>query len=332
MKQLGILTLAAAVACAATAFGQTNTAYTDPSGYVTVPIAKPAAEGQSKLTAFSVTLRQPAISAGNTTSVQTDSVTKTDAGWSAGEWIAEPHLLCLTNTNGAEECYLITGNTSDTVSLDVGFDLTSRYSNSANAFKIVKASTFASLFGAAEVPFRTGNLSTADLLYVWDGQNWVTYYHSGSNWKKTGSLNSANNDVIFPDEGIFILRRGTTDLNLIFTGAVPTKPQVTTVPGNRLTMVASRYPVGTTVAQLGFHNLPGWQDGSASTGDRFFLWNGTNWLTYYRTGGVWKRTGTLSAVDNEVIPSNALLFVQRVSSGDPANASNVHDMPYNLDQ
>ena len=83
----------------------------------------------------------------------------------------------------------------------------------------------------------------------------------------------------------FILRRGTTDLNLVFTGAVPTKPQVTTIPGNKLTMVASRYPVGTTVAQLGFHNLPGWQEGSASTGDRFFLWDGSNWLTYYRSGG-----------------------------------------------
>ena len=99
MKNITISTLGALLLGVTAAQAQT-TAFTDPSGYVTVPIAKPAAEGQSKLTAFSVTLRQPVLEAGNTTSVQAGSVTKTSAGWTNNQWNAEPHLLCLTNSNG----------------------------------------------------------------------------------------------------------------------------------------------------------------------------------------------------------------------------------------
>lgn len=336
MKQLGILTLAAAVACAATAFGQTNTAYTDPSGYVTVPIAKPAAEGQSKLTAFSVNLRQSVASSGKTTSITPATVTDSGASWSNAQWTSEPHLLYLTNAAGAEEAYLITSHTASTLTLSVGYDLTVRYGDGASpgarSYSIVKANTFGGLFGTATVQVKTGGLADADLIYAWNGDNWVTYYHNGTNWRRTGSFANANNDVIFPDEGVFYLRRGTTDLSFVFTGGVPVKPQITTIPGDKLTMVGNRYPVGTTVTQLGFHNLAGWQAGTVSTGDRFYIWNGDNWNTYYYNGTNWKRSGSFSDVDNEAIPANSMIFVLRTSAAGPADSANVHEMPYNLNQ
>ena len=307
-----------------------DSAVTKPAGFVTVGIAPAPSEGASKLTSFSVALRNSVAEGSQTTSIGATSATKTGAAWAANQWTTEPHLLYLTNAAGAEEAFLITSHTSDTLTLAATFDLTVRYGSGIRDYAIVKAHTFGSLFGTTEVDFKSGNLATADLLYVWNGANWVTYYHSGTNWKRTGSLGNVNGDVVFPDDGLFVLRRGTEALNLVLVGSVPYKPQVTTIPGENLTMMANTYPVGTTVEQLGLQNLPGWQDGSASTGDRFYLWNGDNWLVYYRSGGNWKRTGSLSVVNTEVIPGNALMFVQRESASTDANAANTQSIPYNL--
>lgn len=331
MKHITITTLAAMLLGTTGAFAVESAAYTKPSGFVTITIAPAPAEGQSKLTAFSVALRNSALEFGDSTSIAATTLTKTGAGWTVDEWKSEPHILYITNDAGAEEGFLITGNTTDTLTVATPIDLTLRYGTGVRAYSIGKAHTFGNLFGTTSVDFRSGNFSTADLLYIWDGSNWITYYHSGSAWKKTGSLSTSNDDVIFPDEGLFVLRRGTEALNLVLTGSVPTKPQVSTIPGNQLTMVATRYPVGTTVSQLGFQNLPGWSDGSISSGDRFYLWNGDNWLVYYRSGGNWKRSGSLSVVNDEVIPNNVLLFVQRESSSTDTNSGNTHIMPYNLD-
>ena len=328
MKNTTIITMAALLLGSSGLMAQT-TAFTDPSGFTTVTIEP------SSLNAFSVALRNPSSYAEESTSITAAALTQAGASWAVDQWIADPHIVYITNENGGEEAFLITSHTADTLTLSSTFDLTSRYGDGAGVnarrFMIVKAQTFGSLFGTSSVELQTGSLSTADLFYIWDDGGWVTYYHNATNWKKTGSFANANDDVIFPDEGMFMLRRGAVDLSFVFTGSVPTKPQVSTIPGGELTMLGSRYPVGTTVAQLGLQNLQGWQNGSVSSGDRFFLWSDGTWLTYYYNGANWKRSGSFSNVDDEAIPENTMIFVLRESAAAPANAGNTHEIPYTLD-
>jgi len=328
MKNTTITTIAALLLGSSGLFAA-EAAYTDPSGFTTVTIEP------LSLNAFSVALRDSKSYAEESTSITASTLAQSGASWTADQWTTEPHLAYITNENGAEEAFLITSHTADTLTLSATFDLTSRYGDGAGAnarrFMIVKSQTFGSLFGTSSVELQTGSLSTADLFYIWDDGGWVTYYHNATNWKKTGSFANANDDVIFPDEGMFMLRRGAGDLSFVFTGSVPTKPQVSTIPGGELTMLGSRYPVGTTVAQLGLQNLQGWQNGSVSSGDRFFLWSGGTWLTYYYNGTNWKRSGSFSSVDDEAIPENAMIFVLRESASASADAGNTHEIPYTLD-
>ena len=310
---------------------QDNTAFTKPSGYTTVSVAPAPAEGQSTLTAFSVTLRNSVVEAGKSTSIGSTTLSNSAANWSDGEWTSEPHLIYITNANGGEEAFLIKSHTASELTLDTtGLDLTTRFGTGIREFSILKAHTFGSLFGTDSVPFQTGDENTADLLYVWNG-GWTTYFHNGSNWERTDSFQSADNDVLFPDEGIFVQRRGTTELNLTFLGNVPYKPQVSTIPGQSLTAIGSRYPVGTTVRQMGLQNLPGWQSGSETSGDRFFVWNNPGWVTYFYNGSNWEKSSSFGNVDNEIIPGDSMIFVLRVSSSTQENSDNTHELPYTVE-
>ena len=314
--------LIAAAAAVGLAYGQ-NTATTTPVGYVTVNFP-----GNNSITAVSVTLAKPVEFTGTATSITDTTVTQTGAAWTANAWTGK--LVYLQNAAGAEEAFLVSSNTADTLTVTAPFALTARYTN-ISKFTIGAAHTVGSLFGTApaDVKFTQGAATTADLLYLWNGTGYVTYNHNGTSWRKSGSLTSANNDVIFPDEGFFVLRRSSTPLEVVFSGQVPAKPQSTTIPGNGQTMVASRFPVGATIGSMGFQSLPGWQNGTATSGDRVYVWNGTGYTTYFYNGTNWRRTGSLTNVDNDVLPANAFMFVFRVSAGSGDQAA-VHTLPYTL--
>ena len=310
---------------------------TDPVGVVKITIAGTGG-GSNKLTAISATLTNSTAYQGTATlnvgTFSTDSQ-PLETGvttWSATEWTAEPHLCYIENTAGAEEAYLITANATDGVlTLSTTFDLNSRYTSTPN-YRIVKAHTFGSLFGTdgASVPFKqSAAISQADNIYIWNGSSWVTYYHDGSNWSSTGSFGSVNDAVIFPDEGMFVLRRDTSDITITLNGSVPTKVQVSTIAGSKITFLSTRYPVDTTVANLGLTSLPNWQSSPASSSaDRFYLWNGTAWDIYWHDGSSWVSTATFGNVDNTAIPADSAIFVKRVSSSTEAVSANEHDLPY----
>jgi hypothetical protein len=291
-------------------------------GYSTITIP-----GNGALTAVSVAFNKPVEYAGAVTSFSATGLTCTSAAWTASQWVGK--LACIENASGAEEAFLITANTATGLTLTSSFPLDSRYLANAK-FTIKPAHTIGSLFGTtgAEVVFQTGTSSTADVLYLWDGSKYVLYYHSGTNWRRTGSLSSAANDVVFPDDGIFVLRRAPSSLALTFSGEIPQKAQTTTIPGGAQTSVASRYPVDTTILKMGFQNLPGWQNGTSSTGDRVFLWQNNAYTVFWWNGTNWKKSGSLSSADATVIPANSFMFVVRASAGAAAGAAAVHNMPY----
>jgi hypothetical protein len=91
-------------------------------------------------------------------------------------------------------------------------------------------------------------------------------------------------------------------------------------------VVSMRYPAGTTVGELGFENLPGWQAGSG--GDTVLLWNGTGWTTYWYQTNSWRRTGSFLAVDDDPVEAHTAVFVDRGSQATLEESANVHPLPY----
>jgi len=297
-----------------------STAYTDPSGFVTIDITPAPGAGQSSTTAFSVTLRNSKLYTGSATAVSGQTITVTGAGWTPStQWAdaAKPHLVYVATATG-EEAFLITENTADTLTVSASYDLDTRFSNGATIF-IVEAPTLGSLFGTdpADVQFLQGSVSDADNLYLWAGSSWVTYYFNGSSWKSTSNpFGIANNDVVFPDDGIFVIRRSTGVLALVLTGSVPTESQLSNIASGS-TFVGSRYPVDTTISQMAFNNLPGWATGSISDADGVHFWTGTAWKIYYHTGVSWKASDNpFGNADDDVIPGNSALFIIKASAGD----------------
>lgn len=328
MKNITISTLGALLLGVTAAQAQT-TAFTDPSGYVTVNVTPAASASSTATTAFSVSLRNSKKFASKATSISGQTVTVSGQSWTpTTEWAdsSNPHLLYIENGSGVES-FLITANTADTLTVNATVNLESRFSNDANIF-IVEATTLGELFGATseDVKLLESESSTeADNVYLWNGSSWVRYWYDGTNWTKDGFSNN-NNDVVFPDDGVFILRRSTVALSIVFTGSVPVKDQLTSVPVGS-TFVGSRYPVDTKLKDMGFLNLPGWVKSESSTeADNVYLWTGTTWERYWHNNDNWTKDG-FSNNDETVISGNSALFIVKRSAGEGASAA---PKPYNL--
>ena len=70
-----------------------------------------------------------------------------------------------------------------------------------------------------------------DRVFVWDGSEWLSFQKNGfGNWALASNLFGNENDtVIFPDEGMFILRSATSAIELTLFGEVPAVPQISTI-------------------------------------------------------------------------------------------------------
>jgi uncharacterized protein (TIGR02597 family) len=304
--------------------GAQDTATSPVVGYSTITVP-----GNGALTALSVTFNKPVEYAGVATSFGATGLTCEAAAWTDSQWVGK--LACIENAGGAEEAFLITANTATALTLTSSFSPNARYAANAK-FTIKGAHTVGSLFGTtgAEVVFQSGDSASADILYLWDGTQYVQYYHNGTNWRRSGTLSTAANDVVFPDDGFFVLRRAAASLALTFSGEIPQKAQTTTIPGGAQTTVASRFPVDTTILQMGFQSLPGWLNGTSSTGDRVYLWENNAYTVFWWNGTNWRKSGSLSAADTAVIPANSFMFVVRESAGTAAGAAAVHTLPYGI--
>lgn len=315
---------------------------TDPVGVVKLTVAAAPAVGQSKLTAISATLRGAVEHQGVATSVGTFSPQVGDPDnptgppayvaptqplntgvttWSAGQWTSAPHLCYIENAAGAEEAYLIAGMNEATgvLTLATNFDLTARYT-STPTFRICKAMTLGGVFANIDNAF-----TTSDRVFLWEGGGWKSYLYAGGFWRNTDAPTvNANGAVIFPDEGIFVQRAATTPIVVTINGSVPTTPQITTIGGPSFKFASSRYPVDTTINNLGFN------DANWTTSDRLYIWNGNGWTSYLYAGSIWRDTDapTIDA-GATVVPADSAIFVSRAASITDSDGAVVHPKPYN---
>ena len=308
------------------AYGQ---AATQPVGFLSVTIPGTTNAASPSGTVVSVPLDTKPVAAAAITSVDsTSSFSSATATWTAGAYVATPYLVRITSGANTGRSFLIVTNSTTQLTVDPkGYDLTQLLSVN-DTFEILPANTLGSLFGTSAPLLTPGaSANVADNVVLWDGSAWSTYYHNGTNWRKSGSFANQNNTIVYPDEGLFIFRRATLAVTLTFVGRVPITTERTDLAGGVMSFVANRFPVDMTLGAIGLQNTTNWVSGaSANAADNVFLWNGSTWDTYYFNGTNWQKSGSFAIQDATVIPVGTALFVLRTQSG----ATLAQTLPYAL--
>lgn len=325
-----------------------QTVYTSPQGYSRITIAAADAPGESKLTSISASLMSEAGFSGAATlgtytnlpdpSPDTQTVNVTNVTWAANQWTTEPHLAYLSvaddannadGINPAEEAYLIIGHsTNGELTLECEFDLSTRFPANTTV-TIRKAITLDSFFGDSSSSFAAN-----DLVYLWSGSKWDSYQWVGGGsgyWAATtdGFTDVGSSTVIYPDEGLFISRTATSDIQVTIFGEVPVAPQISTIKG--ASFVASRYPIDTTILDTGIAN----ENWTAS--DLLYVWNqdalpAPKWDSYQFVPGApgyWAATTDgFTPVNDTLIRANSAMFVVRANSVGAENGATISNLPF----
>ena len=316
--------LAAAILCSLLApalFAQTAT--TTPVGFITVTI--PAAVDASTPTSRTVSI--PLFNTADyvSTVATIDSATQftlTGAAWTAGQFAdpTAPRIVRVKASTVAANIgrfFLVTANTTSqlTVALPASVANINTALTVGDSCEVVPANTLGSVFGTTTPIVQTGtSANTADNIYIWSGISWTVYYHNGTNWKKSGSLANQNNTIIYPDEGLFVIRTITSPLVLTFMGTVPSTAEQTDLTGAGSTFVANRFPVDTKLLATNLQTTPNWTTGSsANTADTVYLWNATNstWDVFYHNGTNWKKSGSLANQNATPVLAGSALYIVR---------------------
>ncbi len=173
-----------------------------------------------------------------------------------------------------------------------------------------------------------GSSTTADIVNVWDGAKYVSYYYrtgAQTGWRSTTSVSADEaNAVIYPEDGLFIKKHGATAVSLVVVGDVRTGSAKMAITKG-FNLLNPTNPVASTTLTLGNCGLytgdtaTGLKAGSSTTADNVLIWNGTGYDTYYvrMSGGTvagWRSTTSVSADASTVqIPGGAAVIVKRQS-------------------
>lgn len=172
--------------------------------------------------------------------------------------------------------------------LVTGDDL-SAYLAPGDTYEVRAAHTVASLFGATNsAGLKPGSATTADVVWIPNGSGGFTkiYYASAAppfttaGWKSVGGGNTDRSSTpVYHVDALLIERRGTTDLEVTFTGTIRKTPTFYgAVTG--FNYFDSVYPTGATLANSGLSATV--KHGNATTADVVWMPNGTGgWNRYY---------------------------------------------------
>lgn len=236
-----------------------QTAYTDPVGYITITVPG-SAGGTPRLTLAGLGMVNPVEFQGAVSTAT--GTTLTFAG--------TPFTASAFNAAGANAKFYVevvsTGLMTDIVSNTVS-DLTVSDDLSLAADTVVRIRahhTLASLFGATNsAGFQGGaNATSADSILIIDkaaGTAVKSFFYSTvfSRWVPSDNIaGDATNTVVYPDQGMLISRRGTTDLSIRNVGAVRVgKAALGVAQGQNI--VPNSLPVAVTLATSNLYNTGG---------------------------------------------------------------------------
>jgi uncharacterized protein (TIGR02597 family) len=200
---------------------------------------------------------------------------------------------------------------------------------SAVTVAIRKHNTLASIFGSGANVVLKGEeaANLADEVQVFNpvtqvGTNYYFDTFVGA-WVQSGFDTDKGNTVLYPDQGVLVIRRGGPDVSFKVVGSVKTgKTQVTIEKGYNL--VTYPYPVESSIGSSGFYNtatpstsLKG--EESANLADEVQFFNSTSQagVNYYFDTFVdgWVQSGFDTSVSNSLkLPIGSAVLVIRKGS------------------
>jgi hypothetical protein len=340
MKKLNV-TLAILVAAVMAGNAQVSS---EPVGYVNLTITGSGTGLSKKTTYLSFPLldKQLTVSGkttGTITGVTSTTITDSTAGWTAGELStpASPCLIGITSGTAAGRIFLISSsattggalgtsaNTATTVTITTydtasGIDLVAAGVAAGDSYSIYGGDTLSSLLGS---PSTTGVLSgatasVADSVVVVVNGSSSTYWHNGTNWKKSASGSPDSFNVpILPYSGISYARLGASNINITATGTVPTGPRKMQIKNSGPTYFGVYFPADTTLSTLGLHNMSGWTaNASVGLADKVVLVSNTgSSSTYWYTGTNWKKSASGSPLSDTVaIPAGTMVYINKIGT------------------
>lgn len=286
----------------------------------------------SSSSSFSIPLQRNATAVGPVSVVGTNTITDASATWTVGQFatVGSPYFVKMVTGSSAGRYFLVTSNTVNRLTVDVrGTNLTSLVAG-GNRYQVLAGRTLGSTFGTTAVPFLSGtNYLSADTLMMWSGRSWEYYYHNGTNWMRHGTSTVQNNVVIYPDEGIQVIRRATTPVTISIAGEASLIAEKTQVIGSARTFSANRYPVNTTLKNLGLLALPNWLSATnSSSADIVQLCESGKWVNYWHNGTNWTRGGTSGVQDNATLPAATGCLINRKSSSTGVSDVASQPVPY----
>lgn len=328
-------------ASASTALAQT-TATTDPVGFFTATLAGSSGGGNASRT-LSVPLYRASVYSAGVTEVIGSTCRLSGATFGTGSGQTDvasstnPHLLRVKNSSNSAHIgkfVAISAQSGDQLTLTSAIDT---FVSVGDSCEVVPANTLGSVFGTANPPM-TGwvtatSAATADKVYLWNPvtATWdIFFYHSTNNrWQQSGALGSKNAAIIYPDDGAFISRVGSTPISLVTTGTVPTTLEQSDLNSGS-TCLANRFPVDVQLKSVGLDALPGWVKNTSATGaDTVYIWNTatSTWdvFFYHSTNNRWQQSGALGSKDTFVITAGTAMFVKRSSA---STVSLTQTLPY----
>jgi uncharacterized protein (TIGR02597 family) len=339
--------LAGSIAVGLSAQAQ-NTATTDPVGFITLNVAGGPAEGSAGFSFKGLGLTRPIEYQGNAEAIDAArvSVTDNDATWTGNQFnsatagAAPTHYIEIvrpvasaTAVAGEGTTYDIIATNGDSKTITLAQPLATGVAPGA-LFKIRKHWTLASVFGPNnESGLGGGTPETADEVTVLNsaGTGYETYFYqvggSGNGWRSTRNLDAdAAATVLYPEEGLVIKRKQTTQASIVLTGAVKTgASSIPVLPGTNMLGNVFAAPVTLASSNLYTGNpATGLAAGNLGSADQVLLYNGTSYDVYYyqapsaldATGG-WKSASNPAQanVGGVQIPVGAGIILKRKAAG-----------------
>jgi len=296
MKTLIPFTLAAALA--ASGFSHAQTAFSKPSGYVTLGNADsnpatPDVPADTDVT-VSIPFERDSEFSGNVTGVSGNVLSFANAGFTANQFVSSVTPYQITITSGAQAGLIGVISANSATSITVGSVIVGSLSgvevNGTAGFKISKAWTLGTFFPST-FPAGTNVLAysgtaigqnlPADLGFVWSGTAWIQIIGSGGN---------GSNTMIFPGESL-VVRTGAQPINqFVVTGAVPlttsrtvvSKLQANTPQDTRLSFtIAVDQPIENLQGAQAGDNLLAFNNSSVGKNKaaaEILVYSGTQWI------------------------------------------------------
>ena len=323
---------------------------TDPVGYVTTTIT--GASGSAAFSSVSTPLHSGNVAVGAISSASGAVITLTGSPLEADDQLVSTdvngsnlYYLLVTEVGSTSEGLLldVTDNTTNTITVDYSGDLSSVLT-AADSIVVREYNTVASIFGAAnEAGLTSGQADTSsDIVYLMENGGTGTftrYYYQtdafgglfgGDGWRLVGDINTdIGNTRVAPDGAVLVKRITAGDVSFVTAGTV-SEDDVLTPLQTGINLVATTYPVDSTLFSLGLYvngndrGVVSGQDDQSSDLVYVLQSSGTYNRYYYQTdvfpglfgGDGWRAVGNINDDAGAVsIPIGSAVLVKHIGSG-----------------